>query len=162
MIWDVEKEPAEGEAVNETTKAENQERAGLRDWFIALSDLRGKERSLLHGDYYSLHASAASLAFLRVWDQSERYVTAVNWGTAPERLALKAPSEGECRETHVWFAWLQSFKRSVSVPAEVKLPEMAKVKMSTDENFKEESSVSLQELTVAPGQALLLQFPYSV
>lgn len=99
MIWDIEKEPAEGEAVNETAKAENKERLALRDWFVSLSDLRGKERSLLHGDYYSLYSSAASLAFLRVWDQSERYISAVNWGAAPETLAFKLASTGKCGET---------------------------------------------------------------
>lgn len=100
MIWDIE-EPAEGEALNETLKAENKKRLELREWFISLSDLRGKERSLLHGDYYSLHSSATSLAFLRLWDQSERYITAVNWGTAPETFALKLASTGKCRATPI-------------------------------------------------------------
>lgn len=98
MIWDLEKE---GEAVNETVKAENKERVELREWFISLSDLRGKERSLLHGDYYSLYSSATSLAFLRVWDQSERYITAVNWGTAPETFTFNLASTGKCREMHI-------------------------------------------------------------
>lgn len=98
MIWDIEKEPAEGEAVNETVLAENKERVELRKWFISLSDLRGKERSLLHGDYYSLYSSATSLAFLRLWDQSERYITAVNWGTAAEEFTLKLATEGKWGE----------------------------------------------------------------
>lgn len=98
MIWDLEKEPAEGEADNGTVKAENLNRGELRNWFISLSDLRGKERSLLHGDYYSLYSSDASLAFLRLWDQSERYITAVNWGTAPETFAFKLAAPGKCRE----------------------------------------------------------------
>lgn len=102
MILDIEKEPAEGEGVNETVKAENKERVELREWFISLSNLRGKERSLLHGDYYSLYSSATSFAFLRVWDQSERYITAVNWGTSAETFTLKPASAGKWRETHMW------------------------------------------------------------
>lgn len=98
MIWDLDKEPAEGEAANGTVMDENLKPGDLRNWFISLSDLRGKERSLLHGDYYSLYSSDTSLAFLRLWDQSERYITAVNWGTAPETMALKLASPGECRE----------------------------------------------------------------
>lgn len=98
MIWDLDKEPAQGEAVNGTVMTGNLNRGELRNWFISLSDLRGKERSLLHGHYYSLYSSDTSLAFLRLWDQSERYITAVNWGTAPETLAFKLASEGECRE----------------------------------------------------------------
>lgn len=39
---------------------------------------------------------------------------------------------------------------------------MAKVKASTDENFKEDSDIKLEKLTLPAGQALLLQFPYSV
>lgn len=101
MIWDLEKEPAEGEADNGTVKTETLKPGELRNWFISLSDLRGKERSLLHGDYYSLSSSDTSLAFLRLWDQSERYITAVNWGTAPETLAFKLATPGECRD--MWF-----------------------------------------------------------
>uniref|UniRef100_H2US53 Solute carrier family 3 member 2a n=2 Tax=Takifugu rubripes TaxID=31033 RepID=H2US53_TAKRU len=136
MIWDLEKEPAEGEADNGTVKTETLKPGELRNWFISLSDLRGKERSLLHGDYYSLSSSDTSLAFLRLWDQSERYITAVNWGTAPETLAFK-----------------------LATP-EVKLPETAKVKLSTDDDLKEESDVSLEKLTLGAGKAVLLQFPY--
>lgn len=95
MIWDLEKEPAEGDAANGTAEA-------LRSWFISLSDLRGKERSLLHGDYYSLYSSATSLAFLRLWDQSDRYVTAVNWGTAPETFAFKLATAGKWREPRLF------------------------------------------------------------
>lgn len=99
MIWDIEKEPADGMAVNETVKAENTERFELRQWFISLSDLRGKERSLLHGDYYSLYSSNTSLAFLRLWDQSDRYITAINWGTAPQ--AFKLASAGKWGEMNI-------------------------------------------------------------
>lgn len=139
MVWDIEKEPAEGAVVNETAETERKTRVDLKKWFVSLSDLRGKERSLLHGDYYSLYSSASSLSFLRVWDQSERYITAVNWGLAPETLTLSlAPTEG------------------------VELPETAKVKLSTDEtSLKADTTVSLDKITLGPGQAVLLQFPYT-
>ncbi|XP_034413261.1 solute carrier family 3 member 2a [Cyclopterus lumpus] len=137
MVWDIEKESVEGAAVNDTAEAERTERIAVRKWFKSLSDLRGKERSLLHGDYYPLFSSTSSLSFVRVWDQSERYITAVNWGSADELLALKlAPTEG------------------------VVLPEMAMVKLSTDADLEVDSSVSLDALTLKPGQAVLLQFPY--
>lgn len=115
MLWDLEKEPAEGEAVNETVQAENKERVALRGWFISLSDLRGKERSLLHGDYYSLYSSATSLAFLRLWDQSERFITAVNWGTAPETFAFKLASTGKRREMHISYAEISDFCWSLTL-----------------------------------------------
>ncbi|XP_051285088.1 solute carrier family 3 member 2a [Dicentrarchus labrax] len=138
MVWDIEKEPTEGAAVNETTEAERKERVDLRKWFISLSDLRGKERSLLHGDYYPLYSSASSLSFLRLWDQSDRYVTAVNWGSAAETLTLKlAPTEG------------------------VELPETATVVLSTDEELTVDSTVNLDEISLKAGQAVLLKFPYT-
>ncbi|XP_031592606.2 solute carrier family 3 member 2a [Oreochromis aureus] len=132
MVWNVEKEETDGAKSNHTEYAE------IRKWFRSLSDLRGKERSLLHGDYYSLYSSATSLSFLRVWDQSERYITAVNWGDGLEELKLNlAPTEG------------------------VELPETAKVTLSTDQEFEVDSTVNLKDLTLKAGQALLLQFPYT-
>ncbi|XP_071333854.1 solute carrier family 3 member 2a [Trachinotus anak] len=132
MIWDVEKEPAEGADVSEAAEAQRKEQASVRKWFRSLSDLRGKERSLLHGDYYPLYSSPSSLAFLRVWDQSDRFITAVNWGEQPETLTLSlAPTEG------------------------VELPETATVKLTADK------TVSLDKLTLEPGEAILLQFPYT-
>ncbi|XP_038587180.1 solute carrier family 3 member 2a isoform X1 [Micropterus salmoides] len=138
MVWDIEKEPAEGAAGNETTETERKEHIAVRKWFKSLSELRGKERSLLHGDYYPLYSSASSLAFLRLWDQSERYITAVNWGAAPETLkfTLAPTAEG------------------------IKLPETAKVQLSTDQDMEADTTISLDKITLGPGQAVLLQFPY--
>ncbi|KAM4564957.1 solute carrier family 3 member 2a [Fundulus diaphanus] len=137
MIWDTEESTAD-----EAADANRTERINLRSWFKSLSDLRGKERSLLYGDYYPLESSASSLAFLRVWDQSERYITAVNWGAEPSKLKLTlpptAPTEG------------------------VVLPKMAKVKLSTDANVTAESSVSLESISLGPEKAVLLQFPLVV
>ncbi|XP_077401156.1 solute carrier family 3 member 2a [Vanacampus margaritifer] len=140
MVWDLDKDPsAEGAAVNETTKAEREEYAAVRKWFKSLSDLRGKERSLLYGDYYPLQSSASSLAFLRLWDQSERFVTAVNWGDASETLQLTLVPTGS---------------------EEVALPKTATVKLSTDPEMEVDSSVDLDKITLKPGQGVLLQFPY--
>ncbi|KAM6909557.1 solute carrier family 3 member 2a [Xenentodon cancila] len=138
MVWDIEKELSKDSVVNEAAEANRTEQVAVRKWFKSLSDLRGKERSLLHGDYYSLQSSASSLAFLRLWDQSERYITAVNWGSQPETLTLSLPpTEG------------------------VELPETAKVKLSTDENLEADSSISLDKITLGPGRAVLLQFPFT-
>ncbi|TNN53255.1 4F2 cell-surface antigen heavy chain [Liparis tanakae] len=146
MVWDLETEPIEGAAVNETEEAQRTERIAVRKWFRALSDLRGKERSLLHGDYYPLFSSASSLSFVRSWDQSERYITAVNWGAAAELLALKLAPTGKLTG-RLWMGTLE-------------LPETATVKLSTDEELEVDSVVSLDALTLKPGHAVLLQFPY--
>lgn len=135
MVWGIEKEPAEGSPVNATSEAVREVQLAIKSWFKSLSELRGKERSLLHGDYHSLHSSDSALAFLRVWDQSDRFITAVNWGTTPEKLILTSKEN-------------------------VELPETAEVKKSTDENLKAESSISLKDITLLPGHAILLKFPY--
>lgn len=136
MVWDIEKEPVEGAAVNDTAEVQRKEYVAVRKWFRSLSELRVKERSLLHGDYYPLSSSASSLSFLRIWDQSERYITAVNWGAASETFAFKLEAtEG------------------------LELPETATVKLATDEALVVDSTVTLDKFVLAPGQAVLLQFP---
>lgn len=136
MVWDVEKEPEEG-SVNATAEAVRQERVETRKWFRDLSDLRGKERSLLHGDFYKLEGSSAVLSYLRLWDQSERYITAINFGSATETLSLK-----------------------LQVAEGVELPEHAKVKLSTDAELEPDSMVDLTKIQLKPSQGVLLQFPY--
>ncbi|CAL1590089.1 unnamed protein product [Knipowitschia caucasica] len=137
MVWDIEKEPAEGTA-NETAEAVRKERVDIRKWFKSLSDLRGKERSLLHGDFYRLEASAGAMSFLRLWDQSERYITVINFGPAPQTISLKT-----------------------QVAEGVELPEQAKVKLSTDAELEPDSMLSLDSIKLGPGQGVLLQFPYA-
>nr|XP_020499339.1 4F2 cell-surface antigen heavy chain [Labrus bergylta] len=138
MVWGIEKEPVDGPAVNETAEAERKERIAVKKWFKTVSELRGKERSLLHGDYYSLYSSNSSLAFLRLWDQSDRYITAVNWGSSPEKLTLTLkPTDG------------------------VELPETATVRLSSHSTLKAESIVRLDDITLESGQGVMLQFPYS-
>uniref|UniRef100_A0A672RQL9 Solute carrier family 3 member 2a n=1 Tax=Sinocyclocheilus grahami TaxID=75366 RepID=A0A672RQL9_SINGR len=65
-----------------------EEHIAARNFFKTLTHLRGKERSLLHGEYVSLFSSPTSLAFVRLWDQSERFLTAVNWGNDPVTMNL--------------------------------------------------------------------------
>uniref|UniRef100_A0A8D0A1B2 Solute carrier family 3 member 2b n=1 Tax=Sander lucioperca TaxID=283035 RepID=A0A8D0A1B2_SANLU len=98
-------------------------------------ELRGKERSLLYGDFLLLSNSSSSLAFQRVWDQSERYIAAFNW--APEEAALP-------------------LSRAAA------LPQRASVVLSTNASaLPADSSVDLTELRLGPGQAALLRFPYT-
>ena len=43
----------------------------------------------------------------------------------------------------------------------VELPQNAKVKVSTDKNLEADSTISLAKITLEPGAAVLLQFPYT-
>ncbi|XP_062341547.1 solute carrier family 3 member 2b [Osmerus eperlanus] len=130
MLWDPLEEP---EGLNSTLKEERNQRLSTRTFFKTLSDLRGKERSLQHGNYIPLFNSTSALAYLRVWDQSIRYVAAVNWGGEAVTLELTHPE----------------------------LPKEAMVRVSTDTRaLVPDSSVDLSALVVGPGQAVLLHFPY--
>uniref|UniRef100_A0A4W5MQM9 Solute carrier family 3 member 2b n=1 Tax=Hucho hucho TaxID=62062 RepID=A0A4W5MQM9_9TELE len=129
MLWD----SLEDEETNGTAKEEKEQRVSCRSFFKTLSELRGKERSLQHGDYIPLFNSTSALAYLRQWDQSGRYVAAFNWGSDAVTLQLAHPD----------------------------LPAQAVVQVSTDEvNLAPDRTVALSELVLGAGQAVLLQFPY--
>ncbi|KAG1959286.1 4F2 cell-surface antigen heavy chain-like [Pimephales promelas] len=130
-MWDLE---SKAEDANVTAKAVQEEHTTLRGFFKALSDLKGKERSLLHGEYVSLHSSATSLAFLRLWDQSERFLVALNWGNDSVTMTL----------------------------SDSDLPAQARVRATTDaENLAVDRKVSVEKLELGPKQAVLLSYPYA-
>uniref|UniRef100_A0A673H9D1 4F2 cell-surface antigen heavy chain-like n=1 Tax=Sinocyclocheilus rhinocerous TaxID=307959 RepID=A0A673H9D1_9TELE len=115
------------------TQTVQEERTAVCDFFKALSDLKGKERSLLHGEYISLHSSPTSLAFLRLWDQSERFLVALNWGNDSVTMTLTYSD----------------------------LPAEARVRASTDtENLAVDSKVSVEKLELGPKQAVLLSYAF--
>ncbi|XP_070776733.1 solute carrier family 3 member 2b [Enoplosus armatus] len=127
MLWDSDEE------LNGTLQEERAERLSCRRFFRGLSELRGKERSLLFGDFLLLSNSSSSLAYLRVWDQSERYLAAFNWAEEAAVLQLSDAS----------------------------LPRQAAVVLSTNSSvLPADSSVDLTNLRLGPGQAALLRFPY--
>uniref|UniRef100_A0A3P9IJ21 Glycosyl hydrolase family 13 catalytic domain-containing protein n=1 Tax=Oryzias latipes TaxID=8090 RepID=A0A3P9IJ21_ORYLA len=99
-------------------------------FFQSISELRGKERSLLFGDFSLLFNSSSSLAYLRFWDQSTRFLAAFNW--AAEEVELQLSGAG--------------------------LPHHAAVVRSTNTSaLPEESSVNLRKLRLGPGQAALVR-----
>lgn len=99
-----------------------------------MSDRRGKDRSLLHGDYVPLYNAPSALAYLRSWDQSERYIVAFNW----------SPTD----------------KATLQLSHEM-LPERATVVVSTnEEKMARDQSINLAQLELEPQQAVLLKFPY--
>lgn len=117
-----------------SVQEERAERLSCRGFFRSLSELRGKERSLLFGDFLLLSNSSSSLAYLRVWDQSERYLAAFNWAEEAAELQLSGAA----------------------------LPRQAAVVLSTDSGAPPaDRSVDLTKLQLGPGQATLLRFPYT-
>ena len=99
-----------------------------------MSELRGKERSLLYGDFVLLSNSSSSLAYLRVWDQSNRYLAAFNWAAEEATVLL----------------------------SDALVPRHAAVVLSTNSSvLPQDSSVDLMNLRLGPGQAALIKFPYT-
>ncbi|XP_051576402.1 4F2 cell-surface antigen heavy chain-like [Myxocyprinus asiaticus] len=130
-MWELESQAEDG---NATTKSVQEERTAVRDFFKSLSDLKGKERALLHGEFVSLYSSPSALAFLRIWDQSERFLVAINWGNAAVTMTLT----------------------NSDLPAE------ARVRATTNaENLAVNSMVSIEKLELGSKQAVLLSYPYA-
>uniref|UniRef100_A0A665UA55 Solute carrier family 3 member 2b n=1 Tax=Echeneis naucrates TaxID=173247 RepID=A0A665UA55_ECHNA len=110
------------------------QRLSYRRFFCSLSELRVKARSLMFGDFLLLYNSSSSLAYLRAWDQSDRYLAAFNWAEEAAVLQLSDPT----------------------------LPRRATVILSTNSSaLPDNSSVDLTSLWLGPGQAALLMFPYA-
>ncbi|KAM4542731.1 solute carrier family 3 member 2b [Odontesthes bonariensis] len=127
-IWDSDEE------LNETLQEEQAERLSCRNFFRTVSELRGKERSLLYGDFVLLSNSSSSLAYLRVWDQSDRYLAAFNWAAEEVTVLL----------------------------SDAPVPRHAAVVLSTNSSvLPPDSSVDLMNLRLGPGQAALIKFPYT-
>ncbi|KAI3367374.1 hypothetical protein L3Q82_026193, partial [Scortum barcoo] len=128
MLWDSDEE------LNGTLQEERAERLVCRSFFRGVSELRVKERSLLFGDFVLLANSSSSLAYLRVWDQSLRYLAVFNWAEEVAALQLSGAA----------------------------LPRQATVVLSTNSSvLPADGSVDLTDLRLGPGQAALLNFPYT-
>ncbi|XP_017294591.1 4F2 cell-surface antigen heavy chain [Kryptolebias marmoratus] len=129
MLWDSEKE------LNGTLQEEQAERLSYRSFFFSVSELRSKVRSLLYGDLVLLFNSSSSLVYLRVWDQSDRYLAAFNWGSE-EAVVFQLSSAS--------------------------VPQHAVVVLSTNTSaLPEDSSVDLKNLQLGLGQAVLIKLPSS-
>ncbi|XP_070698880.1 amino acid transporter heavy chain SLC3A2-like [Pempheris klunzingeri] len=129
MVWDSDKE------LNGTLQDERVERRSCLKFFGKLSELRGKERSLLFGELLFVSNSSSSLAYLRVWDQSTRYLAAFNWAEEAVELQLSDAAA---------------------------LPQRAEVVLSTNSSaLPVDSGVDLRSLQLGPRQAALLKFPYT-
>ncbi|XP_075693423.1 amino acid transporter heavy chain SLC3A2 [Rhinoderma darwinii] len=119
--------------INITFRAQEEDKGSLLNFFKHLSELRGKERSLLHGDFTLLHHTDAALGFVRIWDQNERFVTLVNFNPEVET--------------------------DMSISHE-NIPDQCSVVLSSNQERKEGSGISIKKLTLAAGEALLLKYPY--
>ncbi|XP_043076902.1 solute carrier family 3 member 2b [Puntigrus tetrazona] len=119
---------------NQTVSKERKdEMTNFYAFFKSVSEERSKERSLQHGEYLLLFSSTTTMAYVRSWDQNERYLVALNWNlTETVTLQLK----------------------------HAEIPEHATVVFSTT-NDQVGNVLNLAQLEVKPGQGLMLKFPYT-
>ncbi|KAA0723071.1 Transcriptional-regulating factor 1 [Triplophysa tibetana] len=109
---------------------DHQQRTALEHTRLLISE----ERAFLHGECINLNSSDSSLAFLRLSDQIEHFITAINWGNYTVPLMLTNSS----------------------------LPAQAQVRICIDiTNLAVDSMVSLNKFQLGPQQAVLLSFPYA-
>lgn len=116
----------------ETSKTKMEEMSSLHTFFKEVSQKRMKERSLLLGEYLPLFNSNSTLAYMRMWDQDERYLIALNWKQEPVTLQLK----------------------------HAELPEQATVVLNTKPTPAAGEILNLAELTLEAEQGVMLKFPH--
>jgi len=104
----------------------------LLSLFRWLSDLRGKERSLLHGDFHALSSGPDLFSYIRQWDQNERFLIVLNFGDVGQPARLGASN----------------------------LPSSVDLLLSTQPGRKEGTPLQLEHLNLEPYEGLLLRFPY--
>ncbi|XP_058382611.1 4F2 cell-surface antigen heavy chain isoform X1 [Diceros bicornis minor] len=140
MLWDESSFPdtSGSESSNVTVKGQSEDPGSLLSLFRRLSDQRGKERSLLHGDFHTLESGPDIFSYVRQWDQNERFLVVLNFGDVGQPARLGASS----------------------LPAGTSLPATVDLLLSTQPGRKESASLELEHLTLEPHEGLLLHFPY--
>ena len=73
-------------------QGQSEDPKSLLSLFRWLSDQRGKERSLLHGDFYDLSSGPDLFSYIRQWDQNERFLVVLNFGDVGQLARLRASS----------------------------------------------------------------------
>lgn len=135
MLWDEASFPNTSGpgSSNMTVKGQNEDPGSLLSLFRRLSDQRGKERSLLHGDFQVLPSGPDLFAYVRQWDQNERFLVVLNFG---------------------------GVGRPARLPAAASLPTSVSLLLSTHPGREEGAFLELEHLNVEPHEGLLLRFPY--
>ncbi|XP_029421448.1 4F2 cell-surface antigen heavy chain [Nannospalax galili] len=140
MLWN-ESSPSRNSGPvtsNMTVKGQKEDPGSLLSLFRWLSEERGKERSLLHGDFHALSSTSGLFSYVRHWDQNERYLVVLNFEDVSQSAKLGASN----------------------LPASTSLPASANLVRSTHPGRKEGTSLELDSLSLDPHEGLLLSFPY--
>lgn len=118
-------------------QGQSQDPNSLLTLFRGLSDLRGKERALLHGDFHVLSSGPDLFCYLRQWDQNKRFLVVLNFGDVAQAARLGTSG----------------------LPTSVSLPARADMLLSTQPGREEGTPLELEHLNLKPHEGLLLRFP---
>nr|CAI9690747.1 unnamed protein product [Rangifer tarandus platyrhynchus] len=140
MLWDESSFPNNSASINisMTVKGQSEDPNSLLFLFCRLSDQRGKEHSLLHGDFYNLSSGPDLFSYIRQWDQNERFLVVLNFGDVSQMARLGGSS----------------------LPTGTSLPAKVDLLLSTQPGREEGTSLELEHLNLQPHEGLLLHFPY--
>lgn len=116
---------------NKTVEDQEKDTDSLLNLYKALSDLKVKERSLQHGDFHIINSNSNIFAYLRDWDQNERFLAVLNFADTKTTADLDRG----------------------------RLPLKAKVVLSSDPK-RPKGEIVLQNIELDPSEGLLLSFPY--
>uniref|UniRef100_A0A8C6FM98 Solute carrier family 3 member 2 n=1 Tax=Moschus moschiferus TaxID=68415 RepID=A0A8C6FM98_MOSMO len=140
MLWDESSFPNASASINisMTVKGQSEDPDSLLSLFRWLSDQRGKERSLLHGDFYNLSSGPNLFSYIRQWDQNERFLVVLNFGDVGQQARLGTSS----------------------LPTGTSLPARVNLLLSTQPGREKGTSLELEHLNLQPHEGLLFHFPY--
>ncbi|KAJ1065737.1 hypothetical protein CapIbe_022503 [Capra ibex] len=140
MLWDESSFPntSASRNISMTVKGQSGDPDSLLFLFRWLSDQRGKERSLLHGDFYNLSSGPDLFSYIRQWDQNERFLVVLNFGDVGQLARLGASN----------------------LPTGTSLPAKVDLLLSTQPGREKGTSLELEHLNLQPHEGLLLRFPY--
>ncbi|XP_006875091.1 PREDICTED: 4F2 cell-surface antigen heavy chain [Chrysochloris asiatica] len=140
MLWNESSLPSTFGLVNVsmTVKGQDSVPGSFLSVFRKLSDKRVKERSLLHGDFYTVSSGPGLFSYVRHWDQNQRFLVMLNFGD--QDVTAKLETSG--------------------LPASASLPAKAELVLSTQPGRKGGTSLALQQLSLKPHEGLLLGYPY--
>ncbi|XP_051900961.1 solute carrier family 3 member 2b [Pristis pectinata] len=116
---------------NRTVEGQKSDSNSHLSLFKKLSLLKVKERSLQFGEFRSVYSSGSVYAYLRAWDQSDRFMVLLNFGTEPTTISLRGED----------------------------LPAKASVELSSLTSRSEEA-VELTTVSLGGGEGLVLKFPF--
>lgn len=118
-------------SLNRTVEGQKSDGNSHLSLFKKLSLLKFKERSLQFGEFRSLYSSGSVYAYLRAWDQSERFLVLLNLGREPTTVSLRGAD----------------------------LPLKASVELSCL-TYKAEEVVELSAVSLGGREGLVLKFPF--